>query len=53
MYLFLQIAMITDTLIVRMPLRRRDRARVIDPARTVAKTFCDNGETVYVKRLDT
>ncbi|VDK75544.1 unnamed protein product [Litomosoides sigmodontis] len=42
----LQIAMITDTLITRMPLRRRDRSRVIDPARTEAKTFGVNGDTV-------
>lgn len=48
--IMLQIAMITDTLITRMPLRRRDRSRVIDPARTEAKTFGVNGDTVYVRR---
>lgn len=46
----LQIAMITDTVLTRMPLRRRDRSRVIDPARTEAKTFGINGDTVYVRR---
>ncbi|EJW79744.1 hypothetical protein WUBG_09348 [Wuchereria bancrofti] len=47
-----QIAMITDTLLTRMPLRRRDRSRVIDPARTEAKTFGVNGDTVYVRRRE-
>ncbi|VDN81315.1 unnamed protein product [Brugia pahangi] len=47
-----QIAMITDTLLTRMPLRRRDLSRVIDPARTEAKTFGVNGDTVYVRRRE-
>ncbi|CCD31157.2 STING ER exit protein [Caenorhabditis elegans] len=43
-------AMISDTLINRMPKRERDGARVITPDRTTAKTFAKPGETVYVKR---
>ncbi|CAI4226975.1 unnamed protein product [Auanema sp. JU1783] len=45
-----QMAMISDCVMSRMPQRKRDRSRVIDPARTTAKTFKVVGETVYVKR---
>ncbi|PAV89614.1 hypothetical protein WR25_19656 isoform B [Diploscapter pachys] len=43
-------AMISDTLVSRLPLRQRDGARVIDPNRTTAKTFSAPGDTVYVRR---
>ncbi|KAK6042568.1 hypothetical protein COOONC_19928 [Cooperia oncophora] len=43
-------AMISDCLLIRMPLRKRDGARVIDPERTTAKTFSAQGDTVYVQR---
>ncbi|CAO4369625.1 unnamed protein product [Caenorhabditis nigoni] len=45
-----EMAMISDTLINRMPKRQRDGARVITPERTTAKTFAKQGETVYIKR---
>ncbi|TKR82873.1 hypothetical protein L596_016547 [Steinernema carpocapsae] len=45
-----QIAMISDTLLHRMPLRKRDNARVIDPALSTAEIYVENGDTVYVRR---
>ncbi|VDL75186.1 unnamed protein product [Nippostrongylus brasiliensis] len=47
-----QMAMISDCLLIRMPLRKRDGARVIDPDRTTAKTFSTPGDTVYVQRSE-
>ncbi|VDK60218.1 unnamed protein product [Cylicostephanus goldi] len=45
-------AMISDCLLIRMPLRKRDGARVIDPDRTTAKIFSNPGDTVYVQRKE-
>ncbi|CAI5444708.1 unnamed protein product [Caenorhabditis angaria] len=45
-----EMAMISDTLICRMPLRKRDLARVIAPERTTAKIFATQGDSVYIKR---
>jgi hypothetical protein len=45
-----KMAMISDTQIKRLPLRKRDNARVIDPKYTIAKNFAEKGDTVYVKR---
>ncbi|CAJ0586664.1 unnamed protein product, partial [Mesorhabditis spiculigera] len=45
-----QMALISDTLLKRLPFRTRDGSRVIDPLRTTAKFFATAGDTVYVKR---
>uniref|UniRef100_A0A5S6R0M3 STING ER exit protein n=1 Tax=Trichuris muris TaxID=70415 RepID=A0A5S6R0M3_TRIMR len=44
-----QIALIIDTTIDRLPLRPKDRARVVDGQRNVFKIFGDPFETVYVE----
>uniref|UniRef100_A0A914X6S4 STING ER exit protein n=2 Tax=Plectus sambesii TaxID=2011161 RepID=A0A914X6S4_9BILA len=47
-----QLSLITDTPLDRLPLRPRDRARVIDSTRTVAKITCAPDETVYLRRAE-
>ncbi len=42
--------MISDTALNRLPFRERDRARVIDPNRTVAKLTGEPGDIVYIRR---
>ncbi|KFD57241.1 hypothetical protein M513_01752 [Trichuris suis] len=44
-----QIALILDTTIDRLPLRPKDRARVLDEQRNIFKTFHDPFETVYIE----
>jgi len=39
-----------DCAIEKLPLRRRDGARVIDGSKHAHKVTCDQDETVYLKR---
>ena len=45
-YLFFK----TDSLLEKLPLRKRDGSRVIDGSKHVNKITCDPDETVYIKR---
>ena len=41
----------TDCAIDKLPLRKRDKARVIDSNKHVHKLTCQPGDTVYLRRL--
>ncbi|KAI6208705.1 STING ER exit protein [Aphelenchoides besseyi] len=45
-----QISLIIDSPVQRLPLRTRDRARVVDSKYTAAKFYVEEGNTVYVRR---
>ncbi|XP_072176333.1 STING ER exit protein-like isoform X2 [Diadema setosum] len=45
-----QMVLIIDCALDKLPLRRRDKARVIDANKHVHKLTCQQGETVYLKR---
>lgn len=42
----------TDCAIEKLPLRKRDGARVLDASNHAHKLICDTDETVYIKRQD-
>lgn len=46
------ILLFLDCAIEKLPLRRRDGARVIDGSKHAHKMTCDQDETVYLKRLE-
>lgn len=47
-----QMTLILDCAIEKLPLRKRDGARVIDGSKHAHKMTYDNDETVYIKRQD-
>ncbi|XP_075229457.1 STING ER exit protein isoform X1 [Lycorma delicatula] len=47
-----QMTLILDCAIEKLPLRKRDGARVIDGSKHAHKMTCDADETVYLKRPD-
>lgn len=42
--------LILDSSLDKLPLRRRDEARVIDAEKNVAKITCEPYETVHIRR---
>ena len=42
--------MLTDCPIEKLPLRKRDGARVLDGCKHANKIICDLDETVYIRR---
>jgi len=47
-----QMSLILDCNLDKLPLRKRDGARVIDGSKHAHKMTCDNDETVYLKRTE-
>jgi len=47
-----QMAVILDCTLEKLPLRRRDGARVIDGSRHAHRLVCDADETVFIRRPD-
>lgn len=47
-----QMAVILDCTLEKLPLRRRDGARVIDGSRHAHRLVCDDDETVFIRRPD-
>ena len=41
---------LTDTTLDKLPLRKRDGARVVDTARNVHRIYCDPSGITYLKR---
>jgi hypothetical protein len=50
--LYTAILLSSDCAVEKLPLRRRDGARVIDGSKHAHKVTCDQDETVYLKRPD-
>ena len=40
----------SDTTLDKLPLRRRDNARVADAARNIYKIYCEQGRVVFLRR---
>ncbi|CAG0913519.1 unnamed protein product [Notodromas monacha] len=47
-----QMCLIIDCLLEKLPLRKRDGARVIDGAKRAHKITCEDAEPVFIKRAD-